>query len=310
MPITISRDKTFSQLLQKNLAERYKYRRRSDDLVVHVSDILPSTCLRRQYYSRKYPELYPLTDETVHHFIRGESSEHIITKLANVGAAQVPINSDMGVQGHPDIFIARRRCESGEDREKENPARKIVQNNKDNNKEPVIIELKDNTSGERLDFEHPTFRSYLKQLLYYMVITEVEKGILSIRYNIKELNWVKRDDDGDHFVRPFDAKPVGIESWFITLPLNDIARELIRDQIVERKERFQKALRNNTVEILPRLKGRDKALKCRRCPFNSKCFNEDAETLDAMSWDYRQQQDDPLKMSGVVNVVKNDDKKQ
>lgn len=69
MPVIISPDKEFTELLQKNLAERYKTRRRKDDLIIHVSDILPSSCLRKQYYGLKYPKLDPLTNETVHHFI-------------------------------------------------------------------------------------------------------------------------------------------------------------------------------------------------------------------------------------------------
>jgi hypothetical protein len=94
------------------------------------------------------------------------------------------------VQGHPDIFVSGKEESKGD---------------------PVIIELKDTSSGERLDFKNSTFKSYLNQLLYYLVLTDVEKGILYIHHNIKELNWIKRDDQGDHFHRPFTAKPVGIE---------------------------------------------------------------------------------------------------
>jgi hypothetical protein len=120
----------------------------------------------------------------------------------------------------------------------------------------------------------------------------VEKGILSIRYNIKELRWIKRDDKG-----------VGIESWSITLPLDDIARDLIRDQIIQRKDRFLKALTNNAVECLPRLQGEAKTIECKRCPFKAKCFDEDLETLDASNWDLEQERDNSLKMSGIVNLM-------
>ena len=323
MPITLTPDKTFTQLLQKNLAERFEKRRRQDDLVVHVSDILPQSCLRKQYYSRKYPELDPLTNESVHHFARGLASEHIITKLAGIGAAQVPvINSDVGVQGHPDIFVVKKQQQqqqqqepslTSEDKQDEIAIMTTLPNDTDvqlskkknilNDKEPVIIELKDSVSGERLDFNNITFRSYLSQLLYYMALTDVEKGILSINYNVKELNWIKRDDQGDHYVRPFDAKPVGIESWSVVLPYKDLARDLIKDQIAERRDRFLKALQNNEVKSLPRLTGELKRLKCKGCCYRDKCFNEDLETLDAKNWSYKQQQDEPLNMSGIVNLV-------
>jgi hypothetical protein len=38
----------------------------------------------------------------------------------------------------------------------------------------IIIELKDTASFERLDFNSHTFRAYLRQLLYYLVMTNVE----------------------------------------------------------------------------------------------------------------------------------------
>ena len=56
----------------------------------------------------------------------------------------------------------------------------------------------------------------------------------------------------------FDAKPVGIESWSVILPLNDISRDLICDQTIQSKECFLKALTNNAVEVLPRLQGEAK----------------------------------------------------
>ena len=31
------------------------------------------------------------------------------------------------------------------------------------------------------------------------------KGILAIRYEIKDLQWIGRDSQGDHYVRPLDA---------------------------------------------------------------------------------------------------------
>ena len=51
----------------------------------------------------------------------------------------------------------------------------------------LIIELK-NTAGNRLTLDDTTFQGYLLQLLYYMVMTKIEKGILAIRYEIKDLH--------------------------------------------------------------------------------------------------------------------------
>jgi CRISPR/Cas system-associated exonuclease Cas4 (RecB family) len=270
MPITIRKNPTFTDLLQKNLKSRYEDKRRVDS-VVHVSDIIPTTCIRKQYYSRKFPELDPLSNESVHHFVRGESSEFVITELASLGVAQATIEMD-GIVAHPDIM---------------------------NEVEDVIVELKDTVHGKRLDITDDTFRAYLRQLLYYLVMTGIEKGIISIRYNIRELRWIKSDSEGnDYFFRPFNAKDVGIESWEIHLPATDVAREILKNEMVRRKNLFLKALEENDVSILPRLPEFARNKKCGWCPFYDKCMNKDNETDKAKEM---ANEIDILDINGVVD---------
>jgi CRISPR/Cas system-associated exonuclease Cas4 (RecB family) len=280
MAITIRKNSTFTDLLQKNLKSRYEDKRRVDN-IVHVSDIIPTTCIRKQYYSRKFPELDPLSNESVHHFIRGESSEFVITELASLGVAQATIEMD-GIVAHPDIM---------------------------NEVESVIVELKDTVNGKRLDVTDSTFRAYLRQLLYYLVMTGIEKGIISIRYNIRELRWIKSDSEGnDYFFRPFNAKDVGIESWEIYLPATDVAREILKNEMVRRKNLFLKALEENDVSILPRLPEFARNKKCSWCPFYDKCMNKDNETDKAKEMS---NEIDILDISGVVDfkpVVENSDR--
>jgi hypothetical protein len=279
MAITIRKNSTFTDLLQKNLKSRYEDKRRVDN-IVHVSDIIPTTCIRKQYYSRKFPELDPLSNESVHHFVRGESSEFVITELASLGVAQANIEMD-GIVAHPDIM---------------------------NEVEDVIVELKDTVNGKRLDITDGTFRAYLRQLLYYLVMTGIEKGIISIRYNIRELRWIKSDSEGnDYFFRPFNGKDVGIESWEIHLPATDVAREILKNEMVRRKNLFLKALEENDVSILPRLPEFARK-KCSWCPFYDKCMNKDNETDKAKEMS---NEIDILDISGVVDfkpVVENSDR--
>lgn len=213
----------------------------------------------------------PLSNESVHHFVRGESSEFVITQLAGLGVAQADIEMD-GIRAHPDIM---------------------------SDEKAVIVELKDTVSGRRLDFYDSIFRSYLRQLLYYMVMTDIEKGIISIRYNIKELRWVKSDSEGDYFFRPFDAKDVGIESWEIFLPSHDIARQILKNEMVRRKNLFLKALEENDVSILPRLIDDAKRSKCPHCPFYDKCINQDSEANEAKEM---AKELDLLDIRGVVDL--------
>jgi hypothetical protein len=270
MVILIRKNPEFTNLLEKNLISKHEEKRRTAN-TIHVSDIIPTTCIRKQYYSRKFPNMDPLSNESVHHFVRGESSEFVITQLADLGVAQANIEMD-GIVAHPDIM---------------------------SDEKAVIVELKDTVNGRRLDFYDSTFRSYLRQLLYYMVMTDIEKGIISIRYNVKELRWIKSDSEGDYFFRPFNAKEVGIESWEVFLPSQDIARQILKNEMVRRKNLLLKALEENNVSILPRLIDDAKRSKCPCCPFYDKCINQDSETNEAKEM---AKEIDLLDIRGVVDL--------
>jgi hypothetical protein len=273
LAIKIQRNSEFTDLLLRNLLQKHNERRREGN-VVHVSDIIPTNCIRHQYYGRKFPDMAPLNHESVHHFVRGEASEFVITKLAGLGVSQVELNMD-GIIAHPDIMS-----------------------------DDLVVELKDTINGKRLDFYDITFRSYLRQLLYYLTITGIENGIISIRYNIKELRWIRRDAEGnDYFIRPANAKDVGIESWKVILPKDDIARELLKNEMVRRKNLFVKALEENDVSILPRLPEEMRNYKCKWCEFYNKCINEDGETKEAKEM---ANEKDLLYIDGIVTVRQDD----
>jgi hypothetical protein len=273
MPIVIRPDSEFTNMLKNNLRSRYDDRKkdRIGLAPIHVSDILPSSCIRKQYYSRVYPDEDPITDESIHHFVRGESSEFAITHLAKIGVAQAELQMDE-IVAHPDIM-----------------------DNTDGRM--VIIELKDTVAGKRLDINDYTFRSYLRQLLYYLIMTGIEKGIISIRYNVKELRLIRRDDTGEYYFRPKDGRPPGIESWSVNLPKEDITRELLRNEMVLRKNILVSALENHDVTILPRVTEPLKSSKCPNCPFYSRCYDE-AENERALDI---AQQTDILDIRGTVD---------
>jgi hypothetical protein len=92
---------TIYRHITKNLLIGYENKKRLD-YVVHVSDIIPSTCMRKQYYSRKSSDS-SFSLQTLNHFIRGEASEYGITRLATLGIAQHKIEME-DIVGHPDIM--------------------------------------------------------------------------------------------------------------------------------------------------------------------------------------------------------------
>jgi hypothetical protein len=291
MTITIRRNPEFTDLLRKNLNKRYEERRRLGDSSIHVSDILPSNCIRKQYYSRKFPEIDPISNESVHHFVRGEASEFVITNLADMGVAQAELEMD-GLIAHPDIMNEKNGEVGGESMELKSK------------EQSVIVELKDTVAGKRLDITDQKFTTYLRQLLYYLAMTGIEKGIISIRYNTRELRWMKCDSIGDYFFRPYDGKDVGIESWQVLLPKEDIAREILKNEMVRRKTLFVKALQENNVSILPRLVDATRNTKCPYCKFYQKCMNEDSETEDAKEMT---KEKDLLDINGVVDFKPSSD---
>lgn len=272
MPIIIRPESEFTDLLKNNLRSRYEEKKkdRMGLAPIHVSDILPSSCIRKQYYSRIYPHEDPISDESIHHFVRGESSEFAITQLAKIGVAQAELQMD-DIVAHPDIM--------------------------DNTSQKVIIELKDTVAGKRLDINDYTFRSYLRQLLYYLIMTGIENGIISIRYNIREMRLINKDETGEYFFRPTHAKDPGIESWSVNLPKDDITREILRNEMVLRKNMLVNALENHDVTILPRLTEPLKSSKCPKCPFYDRCYNdiENEKALDIA------QQTDLFDIRGVVD---------
>src|SRR5215208_380764 len=267
MGIIISKNDEFTRLLQNKLKERYEQRRRLDNKV-HVSDIIPSSCIRKQYYARKLPELDVISNETVQHFVRGEASELVITTLADLGVSELEID---GLTGRPDIM------------------------NND-----IMVEIKDTMNTQRLTVTDDKFKSYLRQLLYYLVITGIEKGIISIKYNIKELKWIKSDSHGDYFFRPFDSKSPEIESWEIFLPANDITRGILKNELIRRKNLFLQALENEEVTILPRLPEKIRNRKCPWCKFYELCMDKkNDETKEAKEM---ANEIDILDIPGIINL--------
>jgi CRISPR/Cas system-associated exonuclease Cas4 (RecB family) len=270
LPIKIRRDIKFTESLLNNLRQRYEERKqdRIGNSPIHVSDILPSTCIRKQYYSRVFPEKDQISEETLNHFIRGEASEFAISQLANIGISQADLDFE-GLVAHPDIM--------GENQ---------------------IVELKDTVSGKRLDITDQTFKSYLRQLLYYLVITGIENGIISIRYSAKELRWNRTDNYGEHYLRPKDARNPGIESWSVHLPKDDLTRDILKNEIIRRKNLLLKAIESKDAAILPRLIEPMKSRKCPFCPYYDTCHNVDGETQESAEMAAER---DLLDISGVID---------
>ena len=67
MPIIISKDYRFLQLLRTNLKVLYNSRKRKPQDKIHVSDILSGSCLRKAFFARTVND-YGLTVEDIKNF--------------------------------------------------------------------------------------------------------------------------------------------------------------------------------------------------------------------------------------------------
>lgn len=232
------------------LRKKYETNKRVDT-VTHVSDILPPpTCIRRAYYGRMYPEENEINIDSVNHFLRGQATEFAITKLADAGVAQLDVTFSNTVKGHPDIA-----------------------------NDQTIYELKDTTSLDRLSFDDHQFRSYLRQLLYYMIMTKREKGIISIKYNTPQLIFQRRTAEGELYLKPYGSR-VGIEAWDIYLAIDDPIRKELEEEIKTRENLFQDALKTKSPIDLPRLPQEFVKGKCNYCPYKKRC-DKDEESIKA-----------------------------
>jgi len=79
-------------------------------------------------------------------------------------------------------------------------------------------------SFEKLKPDSKRFKSYLRQLLYYLVISGYDTGILRIRCaNYQRMVWIKRESQVGYYVCPRTKNQdgergmTGIESWTLIL---------------------------------------------------------------------------------------------
>ena len=271
MPILISKDSTFINLLRSNLKEHYNSHRRNIDDKIHVSDILWGSCLRKAYYARVIED-YEFTDDDIDNFVRGESSEHVLVDLADIGVGQHELFFEDDLIARPDLLSVSPSDSNEQQQQQQQPKN-------------LIVEFKDTKSFERLTPENPKFKGYLRQLLYYLIISGFDAGVLCIRYaSNRKLQWIKRDEKGDYFFSPLVNNETGenklpeLETWTVILEKDSDIRELLKDEIRMRVSILRAALNSKSPMELPKVA---EEWKCIRCPFLKNCNPLTIEKKDA-----------------------------
>lgn len=260
MVFSIKRDDSFNDKLQQNLTERFKRNRRSMSEAVHVSDIT-SGCIRKAWFRRKYPEENTVDINTALHFLRGIAYEHALTLLLQLDSTQVPVESaDKELVGHIDAIV--------------------VENGKQ-----CVVEIKSTNSMAHFDLQHTTFKEYMRQALYYLVISGLEKAYIIIKYEQHEQRFYKTDKQGSkHYIRERSHRPARLDTWEIILSKDSIERQKIHAEMMESKALFLESLQRDNVAKLPRLTGPARYIKCRSCSYYDKCFNKTEQDQSAVEY--------------------------
>jgi hypothetical protein len=273
MPILISKDSSFIDMLRSNLKEHYDMNRRKVEDKIHVSDILWGSCLRKAYYSRVIRD-YEFTDDDIDNFVRGESSEHVLVDLANIGVGQHELFFEDDLIARPDLLSFSASSDSSDATKNQQPQPKNL-----------IVEFKDTKSFERITPDNPKFKGYLRQLLYYLIISGFDAGVLCIRYaSNRKLQWIKRDEKGDYFFSPLINNETGenklpeLETWTVILEKESVIRELLKDEIRTRVSMLRYALDYKNPLGLPKVA---EEWKCIRCPFLKTCNPLTIENQDS-----------------------------
>ena len=270
MTFSVKRSEEFVNILKTNLRNQYKDKRRTKEDSIHVSDILPASCLRKAFYERTQQQANneynnKISDTSLLHFLRGRASEIALSELfqsqknGSKTTAQCHLSFE-GIVGTADL---------------------MRQGNKREDLDFLVIELKDTNSLKRLDFSDVVFCGYVYQLLYYLCISDVERGLLVIKYNAYEMEQIGHDAQGDLYLKRTRAKGPELCCFEVILTLDDPVRDKLKHQMLYRRDNLKRALETGDVSSLPRLIGELKKMRCFNCDFLSRCWKRDDETSDA-----------------------------
>jgi len=73
---------------------------------------------------------------------------------------------------------------------------------RERNNKDCIIEMKSTNSMAHFNLDHTAFKEYLRQILYYLVLSGLEKAYLVIKYEQHEQRFFKKDNEGSlHYIR-------------------------------------------------------------------------------------------------------------
>lgn len=225
----------------------------------HIGD--GTMCLRKSmipyiFPSQNKPDVYDRDN-----FMRGLGMEHSVVDILKVmipdGEFQMDIYFDK-ITGHPDYTDPKNK---------------------------MIFEIKATNITEPITIESDYIKSYIRQIVYYMLLTGYSDGIIVIKYSLpffieydKEINkkLKKRGEKGSYWAKIKPHNKNNIIPWlFISVnisedePLRNSIRDILTKYI---KPTYFRAINNRDLTIIPVLdEKKERNWKCTNCKAKKIC---------------------------------------
>ena len=213
--ILVEVDEEYYPILGKKILDHYreKNRKRQEDGYIHIFEV--SSCLRQSLIYQQYPE--DITDLTIHdtkNFDHGLKSETVLVDVLESQkdpsvSTEYQYDIDFsGISGHPDY----------------------IEND-------WVFELKSVNKFKPLILSDDSVKGYIRQIVYYMILMDIEKGRIIVGYNMPFFpEFIKFDDvDGERLYKLRFHKDTGQFPYFLVklnIPLNAPIREKVKSGLL------------------------------------------------------------------------------
>lgn len=260
--IVVTIDEDYLSILGNKIKKHYdeKTKQRHTDKKIHIFEI--TDCLRKPLIFQQYADqVEPNTIYDYVNFIQGLNSESAIVDILT---SQMPSGTEStfqkdidfsGISAHPDFL-----------------------------QEDVVFELKSTNKMKPLILSDDTVKGYIRQVCYYMILLNIEKGRIIVRYNLPYFpEYIQKDSlDNESMYKLRFHKDTGQFPFFaikINIPLQAPIREKVKKGLLEVVKPLYEA---GDITKIPRLDGMMSGnnWKCSHyCKVRDLCFDiEDQQT--------------------------------
>lgn len=253
MVIRIFEDNLFlNQFIEEG---RRKYREGNSTRMkqYHIGDT--TYCARKSWIPYVFPRENNPDVYDIDNFMRGLGLEHSVVEVLNYmftdGQFQMDILFD-DITGHPD-FVADNK----------------------------VFEIKATNSTTPLSLDSDKIKSYLRQVVYYMLLTNMREGKIIIKYSLpffleRVQKRKPKNDDRHYYVRWHQEKEV--IPWFcigLEISEDEPLRHNIRWILAKKlKPLYDYVLKNRDLTVVPVLPGKKTMpmdIKCSMCKVRKIC---------------------------------------